>query len=1547
MSSVSEQVKQWIAEGELLNLKDESLRAYVQDQKTALAASEREERKLRREHEANLQKSQREHEERMFEKKVNEDLRQRLELEKQKNEMEITKMKVTQELKEKEQAAKLEHARLKLEMSQQNNDSESSVSDSDEEKTNYGCRPRLPKFDEKKDNIDAFLFRFEQHASFVKWPKHTWSGALANLLTGAALEVYRGLGTRAANYHTLRDELLKKYMCTQEGFRVKFRQCKPDSEESFSVYVTRLRHLFERWLEMAGLDHLDESHTFLFLQEQIYQACSKELVTHFMLRKPSSLEELIEIGEAYREANRGKNLCKKTDKVENFSAAAADTSGQFPKKKKPFHGRGSYRGRGRGSNHQNADRNQNTNDKDSGNKTHYDLICRRCQGKGHYARDCPSPANASVLLHADSGSGEPDQSSDPSSDSDVDSPCQDEDWLGQLSFSTGLVDNKAVRVLRDTGCTTAGVRSSLVRDEHLTGEKLSCKTFGGTVETFPIALMTVDTPYYQGKLRCCVLEDPCADLIIGNVPGVTQVPIVESVPGNAMSNVVTRARTALGSGNKKPLVVPNIPNLDITHEELKALQQKEESFKKFYAYAENGTVINRSGNKSVKYVVEDGFLYRLFDQNGDVTHQLLVPASLRHSVLVAAHDAVMSGHPGKRRTLARVLSSFFWPTVRKDVSRYCSTCDICQKTSQRGRVSPVPLVQMPQIEEPFKRVAIDLVGEIKPPSASGHRYVLTLVDMATRFPEAIPLKTIDTVSVAEALVSIFARMGCPQEILSDNGPQFVSDLMKEVYRLLSIKPLNTTPYHAQANGRVERFNGVLKTMIRRVASDRPRDWDRYIAPLLFSYRELPNESTGFSPFELMFGRSPRGPMALLKDMWTGSDVDKQSKPVYQYVFDLQNKLTDTCRLAQENAEKASKKYQYYHDKKARERSLKVGDKVLVLLPDSQNKLLMKWLGPFRVISVRSPVNYMIAMGSHEKVFHINMLKMYHDRSTPTDVTPPCCVMTPSPPDVSVGQTVELTDKVPPQSCIEAPHQKVLKDACSDHVFPFAECEIPKVSECPTASVAVVSEETDDVIEIPTVPSVQHETVDDIKYSPSCSPVQKQQLCDVFSQYTEILTDCPGKNVTLETHSVTLTSDKPIRKKMYPLPFSSVEKVNKEVDTMIELGVIEPSNSPYSSPFLMVKKPDGSFRFCIDYRKLNEITVFDAEPIPDLEELFTQLSSSRFFTKIDLSKGYWQLPVKEQDRHKTAFQTPKGLFQWTRMPFGLVSAPATFARMMRKLRLEENSALNFFDDILVKSQTWNSHLQSVSDVLAKLRFHGLTARPSKIHAGFQELEFLGHIVGSGSMKPESSKVKKILSVSIPKTKKQVRSVLGLLSYYRRYVPDFASLTAPLSDLTKGDSPKQITWSEECDSALTKIQEFLSSSPILILPDLEKEFVVRTDASNSGVGAVLLQEKDDLLHPVLYASRKLLDRESRYSTVERECLAIVWALTKFSRYLYGQDFVLQTDHKPLQYLKQSVHKNARLMRWSLALQEFRFRVEAISGTANSHADVMSRCKRDQVV
>lgn len=396
-----------------------------------------------------------------------------------------------------------------------------------------------------------------------------------------------------------------------------------------------------------------------------------------------------------------------------------------------------------------------------------------------------------------------------------------------------------------------------------------------------------------------------------------------------------------------------------------------------------------------------------------------------------------------------------------------------------------------------------------------------------------------------------------------------------------------------------------------------------------------------------------------------------------------------------------------------------------------------------------------------------------------------------------------------------------------------------------------------------------------------------------------------------------------------------------------MDIIEPSRSAFSSPVVLVPKSDGSLRFCVDYRELNKVTTFDAEPVSDPHLLMTQLSGDQYFTKIDLTKGFWQIPVVSADRHKTAFQTPFGLFQFKRMPFGLVSAPATFARMMRQLKLEESNAVHFFDDVLVHSPSWKSHLKHVHKTLQKIVDYGLTIRPSKVFAGFRELEFLGFQVGAGFLKPTPEKVSKILSIPTPSTKKQVRSLLGLIGFYRRFVPNFSTVMAPLTDLTKGKGNSRIIWTPDCQNALDRIRQIMSAAPVLRLPCVEQDFVLQTDASDTGLGAVLLQEFEGSLHPVSFASRKLLDRETRYSTIEKECLAIVWAVSVFARYLWGQCFMLQVDHRPLAYLNTAAYSNSRIMRWALSLQQFRFQIVPLKGEDNVVADILSRSDCTQLV
>lgn len=293
-----------------------------------------------------------------------------------------------------------------------------------------------------------------------------------------------------------------------------------------------------------------------------------------------------------------------------------------------------------------------------------------------------------------------------------------------------------------------------------------------------------------------------------------------------------------------------------------------------------------------------------------------------------------------------------------------------------------------------------------------------------------------------------------------------------------------------------------------------------------------------------------------------------------------------------------------------------------------------------------------------------------------------------------------------------------------------------------------------------------------------------------------------------------------------------------------------------------------------------------------------------------------------------------------MPFGLVNAPATFSRVMRSVFRGVPCVVNFIDDILIHTRSWEHHLEVLEEVLRLLSKANLKAKPSKCFLGFETIEFLGHQVSKGCLKPNLDKIDAIVNAHRPQSKKKLRSFLGLAGYYRKFFPNFSAIAVPLTDKTKKRLSNNVMWEEAQELAFQTLKSLLSAAPILHLPDVEKPFILRTDASDTGVGAVLMQEDEGKKFPVAYASKKLLPLEKNYSTIEKECLGVVWAVQKFEPYLYGREFVLEVDHEPLRSMTKGKMANGRVLRWSLALQPYQFRVEAIKGKDNVGADYLSR-------
>lgn len=435
------------------------------------------------------------------------------------------------------------------------------------------------------------------------------------------------------------------------------------------------------------------------------------------------------------------------------------------------------------------------------------------------------------------------------------------------------------------------------------------------------------------------------------------------------------------------------------------------------------------------------------------------------------------------------------------------------------------------------------------------------------------------------------------------------------------------------------------------------------------------------------------------------------------------------------------------------------------------------------------------------------------------------------------------------------------------------------------------------------------------------------------------------------HSIPTGEAPPIRERFRPLPPLLYQDMRTLLEGMLQNGVITESSSPWAAPIVMVKKKDGSWRFCVDYRKLNSVTHKDAFPLPRIEETLTSMTRAEWFSTLDLASGYWQVEVDPQDREKTAFTTPVGLYEFQRMPFGLCNAPATFQRLMQQCLNGQitDSLLVYLDDIIVYSSDFATHLKHLEEVFERLSKHGLKLRPDKCKLFHRQVKFLGHVVDREGVKPDPEKIAAVVDWPAPTTAKELKAFLGLAGYYRRFVPGFAKIARPLNSLLVGVpndkrlGSHRISWSVEAQTAFDALKKVLTEAPILAYADFSQPFTLYTDASHHGLGAVLAQVQGGKERVVAYASRSLHPTEqndANYSSFKLELLALKWAVTeKFKDYLTGAKFVVYTDNNPVAHL-QTAKLGAVEQRWAAQLASFDFEVKYRAGRENVNADALSR-------
>ena len=644
-----------------------------------------------------------------------------------------------------------------------------------------------------------------------------------------------------------------------------------------------------------------------------------------------------------------------------------------------------------------------------------------------------------------------------------------------------------------------------------------------------------------------------------------------------------------------------------------------------------------------------------------------------------------------------------------------------------------------------------------------------------------------------------------------------------------------------------------------------------------------------------------GPLLLLKEKWLDEDPEKIS--VLKYVATFKDRLFRAGQMAKRNLQESQSKMKVWYDRKAKSRYFEPGDRVIVLFPVVGNPLQAKYSGPYKVVKKISDTNYLVKTPGRRKetqLCHINMLKAYHEKPKPELVT--------------------LNNRLGLES--------------------------PKHSKDCVGQVAEKEEDTESEVRLENdqqpIKLQNSQILNDLGTKLSHLPsVQRKELAEVITQYREVFPDVPSKTDLIE-HDVDVGDSAPIKQHPYRVSPMKKELLDKEVQYMLENDIIEESQSNWSSPCILVPKHDGGFRFCTDFRKVNDKTKSDSFPIPRIADCIDQIGNAKFVSTFDMLKGYWQVPLTQRAREISAFVTPSGLYQYKVMPFGMKNAPATFQRMVNKLVRDINGCEGYMDDVVIYGDDWSDHIRRIERFFQIMREAKLTINLMKSEFGKATVKYLGHIVGQGQVRPLDAKIQTIVKFPIPTSRKELARFLGMAGYYRNFCLNFSEIAAPLTNLLS--KKVKFVWTDDCQMAFDKVKLLLQKSPVLKSPDYEKPFKLIIDSSDVGTGSVLVQEASDGLdHPVSYFSKKFLKYQKNYSVVEKETLGLVLALEHFDVYLGSTPFKIKvyTDHNPLTFLKTMKNKNQRLVRWSLALQEYNLEIQHIPGSENVVADALSRC------
>ncbi len=1291
----------------------------------------------------------------------------------------------------------------------------------------------VPPFREAE--VDSYFVAFERVAGKLGWPKDMWALLLQCSLTGKAQEVCSALPIESSlDYDTIKAAVLRVYELVPEAYRQKFRRYEKAARQSYVEFAREKRILFDKWCFSSKITTLEQLQELILL-EDIKNCVPENLVVHLNEQKVACLSNAAVLADEFVLTHRTVFPAARQLKFPSSS----DSPNMMPRVIRPV----------RVENFSKTTRKiKPVNNERRG--------CFYCLSPEHLIADCQlwkqkNSKTKSVALA---------QSLPKLSTADVES-YQPFLLEGMVSIFPDA-EYKPVVMLRDTGSAQSFIlehRLPLSADTY-TGFDVLVRGIEMSCINVPLHMVHLKSDLVSGAVKLGVrkqLPVEGIDLIIGNdlaggevfpTPIVTHIPVVKELtnlatlyPSAFPACAVTRAQAqkfkevvdlsdSFLVPESAPLectlsVEPELEfdsssesktPLKVSREHLAAAQREDPTLVKCVKAADLG----QAPKSGVMYFWDDGLLMRRWkpdidDENCQEIQQIVLPVGYRTHVLKLAHEHVMSGHLGVIKTFYRISKYFYWPGIKSAVSAFCKVCEVCQLTGKPNQRVPVaPLNPIPVMSEPFERLVIDCVGPL-PKTKAGHQYLITIMCTATRFPEAIPLRNLKAKAVVKELIKFCSTFGLPKIIQTDRGTNFTSRMFDQILKELGINHQLSSAYHPESQGVIERFHQTLKTMLRSYCVETGNDWDEGLPFLLFAVRETVQESLGFSPAELVFGHVVRGPLKLLSEQLLAEHPTPMTIP--DYIQSLRQRLQRAREVAAQHLVTAQGKMKARYDKKAVVRSFQPGDSVLALLPTPGSVFQAKFTGPYIVKKKVTNTNYIIDTPDHRRksrVCHINMLKKY--------VTTRCKSET---------------------EC--------------DKVTNEGECEMGSVLTSTVAMVTSYTMEEDGLrnreVQVSSTRLQNSVILSNLRnFLDHLAESQVKELTELLYEFPNLFSDVPGKT-TICSHDIEVGDASPIKQHPYRVNPQKRDIMKAEVEYMLKYGFAVPSQSPWSSPCLLVPKPDSTYRFCTDYRKVNNITKADSFPLPRMEDCVDRVGNAKYVTKLDLLKGYWQVPLTPRASEISAFVTPDRLLQYSVLAFGMRNAPATFQRLMNTVLADVENCEVYLDDVVIHSLTWTEHISSLKKVLQHLADASLTLNLAKCEFAKGKITYLGKQVGQGMVKPVEAKITAILEYPVPFNKRELRRFLGMCGYYRAFCPNFSSVVSPLTDLLS--TAKRFIWTPSCEHAFNAAKDLLCSTPILKAPQFDAPFKLQIDASATGAGAVLLQEdRFSVEHPVSYFSKK---------------------------------------------------------------------------------------------